>query len=98
MRIVEKLTGTRAETCPWFAFHDPLVADVLNVYPFFESGQLAFAAGRNPPALLVEAVREYHAAMGRAADALKREKDGQREHDAGHAAAVRQMGALYGVR
>lgn len=95
MQIVETLTGTRAETCPWWSFHDPLVADVITCHPFFESGQLEFIAGRNPPAVLVSAIALYQSALARVASYQRREKESQRGHDAQHAAAVRQMGSLY---
>lgn len=91
LAIVETMTGTRADTCPWWSFRDPLVADVLHCYAFFESGQLAFAAGRNPPAILVAAIECYHAAVGRARDYLRREREANRDHDARHAQAVREM-------
>lgn len=95
LAVVEKLTGTRAQTCPWWSFHDLLVIDTLEVYPFFESGQLDFVCGDDPPAVLVEAVGVYYTALARSRDALQREKDDGRSSSAQHSAAVREMGSLY---
>jgi hypothetical protein len=95
LSVVEKLTGTRAMTCPWWSFHDAIVIDTLEVYPFFESGQLEFVCGNDPPAVLVEAVGVYHTAFARARDVQQREKDDSRVNSAQHSAAVREMGSLY---
>jgi hypothetical protein len=95
---VERLTGTRATTCPWFAFSDPLVAATLHAYPFFESGQLDFVFGGSPPAVMVEAIECYHTALARVRDVQDREKQAARESDAAHAKAVKEMGSIYGRR
>jgi hypothetical protein len=89
--MVESFTGTRAETCPWYAFTLPLVIDTISAYTFFESGQLAMAIGADPPNILVEAIECYHNALNRVRAKQDRQKADQRAHDAQHAAAVREM-------
>lgn len=98
MGVVESLTGTRAVTCPWAAFHNPLVIATLRAYPFFESGQLEFATGGDAPAVLVEALECYHTALARVGDAQRREREREREQNAKHSTAVREMGSIYGRR
>jgi len=64
--------GQRPHGCPWAAFRDPDVVNVLRAYDFFGSGQCAEWWGEDPEWWLVEGVRVYHRALGRArADALK---------------------------
>lgn len=40
-KTIRSMTGHEALTCPWRAFRDPFVRDVLNAVPFFENGNLA---------------------------------------------------------
>jgi hypothetical protein len=87
--MVETFTGTRAQTCPWFAFHDPLVVATLNAYSFYESGQLVFALGEDPPHIMIEAIECYHSALARVRAKQDDDKAKQRQHDAAHAAGVR---------
>ena len=91
LAIVEKLTGTRAETCPWWSFHEPIVIDTLDAYPFFESGQLSFKLGDDPPAVMVEAIGVYHSALARVRDVQMREKDQARTQQSQHDEVVRRM-------
>ena len=98
MGVVEKLSGCRATTCPWSAFFDPLVIAVLAAYPYYESGQLAFALGNDPPAVMVEAIECYHTALARVRDAQEVERKAEKENNAAHSAAVREMGSIYGRR
>lgn len=91
MATVERLTGTRPITCSWWSFRDLLTIDVLNVYPLFESGQLAFAAGNDPPAVLVDAVTVYHLALSRAGDVIRADREAERDAERRHAEAVASM-------
>ena len=59
-KAIEKWTGERPNTCAWRAFYDPLVKDVLKIYQFYTSGQLAIILGADPPLYLLEAVAYYH--------------------------------------
>lgn len=82
-KAVEGWTGERPITCPWRAFYDPLVRDVLQVYPFYSSGQLAVILGPDPPLRIVEAVAYYSDKLERIRikqleeEAKKRKKDGK---------------------
>lgn len=98
MAVVEKYSGTRATTCPWAAFGNVVVIATLAAYPYFESGQLAFALGNDPPAVMVEAIECYHTALARVRDVQETERKAERENNAAHAAAVREMGTIYGRR
>ncbi len=55
--------------CPWMAFHDPLVRDVLAAWPFFENGTLALYLP-DPPHRVMEGLRVF----SRARDACAAEK------------------------
>jgi len=67
--------GERPETCPWAGFRDPDIAEVLRAYDWFESGQCDEWWGSDPEWWLVEGVRYYHRALGRArVDAIKTER------------------------
>jgi len=98
LQVVEKFSGTRAMTCPWAAFAHPVVIAVLAVDPYYETGQLAFALGNDPPAVMVEAVECYRTALARGRSVQDREKQTTRESDAQHAKAVKEMGSIYGRR
>lgn len=80
---IRNWTGERPITCPWRAFYDPLVRDVLSIYPFFSSGQLAIILGNDPPLYLIEAVSYYHDKLERIRikqieeEIKKRKKDGR---------------------
>lgn len=63
--MIERVTGFRPAECPWRAFEDPIVSEVLDAYRWFESGQLAIQLGNDPPAILVEAIGVYHGALNR---------------------------------
>jgi len=72
LAVVESVTGERPSTCPWAAFLDPDVADVVRAYDWHESGQCAEWWGPEPEWWIVEGVRVYHRALGRVrADAIK---------------------------
>jgi len=62
-QAIQEATGHAPDGCPWRAFFTPVVRDTLHYYPWFESGQLEFALGADPPHRLVEALRTYHIAL-----------------------------------
>jgi len=73
--------GERPSTCPWAAFRDPDVGEVLRAYDWYESGQCAEWWGPDPEWWLVDGVRYFHRALGRArADAIKIESEHRRPH------------------
>jgi hypothetical protein len=55
-------TGSLQHGCPWHAFHDPFVARVLDVYPWFESGQVATKAPQASHRL-IQGLAHYHGAL-----------------------------------
>lgn len=59
---IEDWTGDRPPTCPWRAFWDPLVRQVLHAYPWFLKQQLAIVEPE-PSNRLVEGIAHYHHAL-----------------------------------
>lgn len=55
-------TGETQSGCPWWAFHDPFVARVIDAYGWFTEGQLATYAPRASHRL-IEGVAHYHRAL-----------------------------------
>ena len=58
----------RLTTCPWRAFLDPVVRDVMDLYRSAKTGDgvhLASVRALNPPAHLWEGVQLYASAMAR---------------------------------
>ena len=69
--------GERLDGCPWFAFRDPDVAEVLRAHDWFPSCSEWW--GPAPEWWIVEGVRHYHRALSRArADAIKVETQRRR--------------------
>ena len=60
---VEHTMGVRPPSCAWRAFAEEEVGEVMRAYDFFESGQLAFYAGEDPPWRLIEGIQHYHSAL-----------------------------------
>lgn len=58
--LIESSTGERPPYCPWWAFHEPDVVEVLRCYDYWESGQLREAWGDDPPYWLWRATHHYH--------------------------------------
>lgn len=56
---IESVVGVRPSTCPWRAFYDPLVVEVLDVCTLAEKSLGASYLGADPPAVLVDAVALY---------------------------------------
>lgn len=96
--MVESFTGTRSATCPWSVFRDDEnVIATLKAYPFFESGQLDFALGDDPPNILVESLEVYHTALNRTRSKQDERRAREREHAQRHAEAVSgAMGGRHG--
>lgn len=58
-----RVCGARPDTCPWRAYSDPLVVDVLRVNRWFESGQVSLRAGHDPPYVLIEGLEELQGSL-----------------------------------
>ena len=78
---IERVTGWRPPTCPWRAFSEPIVREVLALAAF-KDGDLVAAIGTNAPADLIAAIGVYRRARN-ATDAdeqalLRIERDAKR--------------------
>jgi hypothetical protein len=60
---IERITGHRPVSCPWRAYYDPLVREVMALSWSVESGNLGAALGDDPPAVLVDALGVYRSAL-----------------------------------
>ena len=58
------MTGAYVPGCPWRAFRNPIVGEVMRAVQFYESGNLAFAIP-DPSARLVEGIRVWNQAYNR---------------------------------
>ena len=60
---MERITGHRPVSCPWRAYYDPLVREVMALSWAVDDGNLAAATGDDPPAILLDAVGMYRQSM-----------------------------------
>jgi hypothetical protein len=60
---MERIVGHRPVSCPWRAYYDPLVREVMALSWAVEEGNLAAATGDDPPAILLDAVGMYRQAL-----------------------------------
>lgn len=65
LKIIERITGHQPDTCPWRAFYEPIVQEVLPLSGFARNGNLAAAWGDDPAHLLVDAYSAYDNAKER---------------------------------
>ena len=72
---MRNVTGHLPDTCPWSAFSDPVVQDVVEAYGWEEQGQLAMWWGSDPPNHLIEGMHVFKRAVARTRDAERRERD-----------------------
>lgn len=56
---IESITGVRPAGCPWRAFYDPLVGEVMQIATLAERGIAMAALGNDPPAILIDALALY---------------------------------------
>ena len=80
--MIEGVAHSRPPTCPWRAFREPLVHEVLELSAAFDPPNLGAVLGQDPPALLVDAVLHYQSALKAtwADDSrLRREKEAARK-------------------
>jgi hypothetical protein len=74
---LEHVMGERADACPWWAFHDPNVIQVLQAHDWFPNCSEWW--GPDPEWWIVAGVRHFHRALDRArADAIKTESVNKR--------------------
>ena len=69
--LVEQVTGCRPKGCPWRAFWDEDVGQVIRVHPLYRKGQASLAIGPHSPAWLVDALRIYDTAFDAALESVR---------------------------
>lgn len=80
---IEAATGNREVACPWRAFRDPFVSEVLSAYRHWKQRQLALVWGPDPPAALMQGLEVYDAALNgvQLHDARKERERRERERE-----------------
>ena len=75
LAVVRSVCGTAPRTCPWAAFREPRVQEVMRAYRWAEKGQAREAWGDSPPAWLKRGVEVFGSALEAAkADVLDTER------------------------
>lgn len=78
--MMRNVTGRSTDTCPWTAFGDPVVADIINAHRWYDTGQVHLFLGSDPPAHLVAGLEMYVAALSATrADRMDRESEERRK-------------------
>ncbi len=62
LTTIEKVTGHAPATCPWRAFYEPIVREVVAVAWAVPDGNLEAAIGTDAPYVLVQAIGVYQRA------------------------------------
>lgn len=78
---IERATGERPDGCPWRAFDDPYVGEVLRAYRWWKAGQLALR-WPDPPVALLIGLEVYDAALNAVQAHDSREERKRRETEA----------------
>lgn len=80
---LERITGTRQTACPWRAYEDPFVAEVLRAHRHWKERQLHLVWGHDPPAALMRGIEVYDSALNaiRANDIHEDREKRKREHE-----------------
>lgn len=60
---IEMLVGHRPHTCPWRAYYEPLVQEVIALSDYVEKGNLGAVVGNDSPAILIDALTVYRSAL-----------------------------------
>lgn len=88
LKTIDSETGERPDSCPWMAFHDPLVSEVLKLYRAC-SGEMgavpALAMHLNPSNIAFDGLLFYCGAVNRirAADFERERKRREAEKKSG---------------
>mgnify|MGYP000520523539 CR=1 FL=1 len=78
LTAIDRVTGHRPPTCPWNAFNEPIVQEVLAVRWSVEEGNLGVTLGPDPVHKVVQAIGVYT----RALKAAKAEEEQAQRDDA----------------
>ncbi len=81
LETIERITGRRPPTCPWWAFAEPVVQDCIEAHRWFESGQVATKLGHDPPYYLIQGIEIHEQALAamRAEERQRRAEERRRE-------------------
>lgn len=60
---MKHITGTEPRTCPWRAFDNPIVRDVVRAHQWFESGNLSQRLGSRIPYVLIQGLEVFDQAV-----------------------------------
>lgn len=92
LKVIQSLTGHRPPTCPWRAFYEPIVREVLDVAWAIEGGNLPAALGPDPDYIVMQGVSVYRRALlSTKADDMKLDQE-ERERKREAATAARKAG------
>lgn len=82
LRDCEAATGARPHGCPWSAFRDPFVIEVVRAHAWREDGQLEVRYPRGVPARVVRGLEIYRVALNTVRSNDAREDRKRREEEA----------------
>ena len=79
---VEAITGQRYDGCPWRAYEDPFVGEVLRAYRHWKERSLHLVWGDDPPVALIRGLEVYDSALNsvQAHDIREERKRREREN------------------
>lgn len=81
---MEAVTSHRPVKCPWRAYYDPIVREVIAVSWSVEGGNLGAVLGADPPAILVDAIGVYRTALESTLHDERKKRDQIREAQRRH--------------
>lgn len=82
LTTIERQAGARPPGCPWRAWEEPEVTEVLDLYYDAHTGEAAHVASLypvDPPAHLLEGVRWYRSCTNRMRAAEQKRREAERE-------------------
>lgn len=63
VHVMQVIVGYEPPTCPWRAYYDPLVREVMEIWWAEESGNMAAVLGQDPVGVLVDALGVFKRAI-----------------------------------
>jgi hypothetical protein len=61
--VIQRVTGIKPHTCPWRAYSDPLVTEVMEYVWACDPPNLAAVLPTDAPGILVDGIRAYRMAL-----------------------------------